>query len=146
MLLRCLLATLLRRSDAPLLNCSVSLSLRRSVALSICRSVAPSLFAPSLFRSIHSSLHNYSFFFFLFSILIYRLIHGLGHVVMNWIALTVSPLIPSNSLVKYPIYGDVRRRRMLGRGGGSDDDDGDDKTDNSGLDEPGWRITRDSER
>ena len=31
---------------------------------------------------------------------------------------------------------------MLGGGGGSDDDDGDDETDDSDLDEPGWRITR----
>ena len=38
------------------------------------QSFAPLLFAPSLFRSIHSSLHNYSFLFFIFSILIYRLI------------------------------------------------------------------------
>ena len=30
---------------------------------------------------------------------------------------------------------------MLG-GGGSDDDDGNDETDNSDLDDPGWRITR----
>ena len=30
---------------------------------------------------------------------------------------------------------------MLGGGGGSDDDDGD-ETDDSDLDEPGWRITR----
>ena len=36
----------------------------------------------------------------------------------------------------------MRRRRILGGGGGSDDDDGDDETDNSDLDEPGWRITR----
>ena len=36
----------------------------------------------------------------------------------------------------------MRRRRTLGGGGGSDDDDGDDKTDDSGIDEPGWRITR----
>ena len=49
----------------------------RSVALSICRSVVPSLrcsllrrsfapllFAPSIFRSIHSSLHNHSFYFY----------------------------------------------------------------------------------
>ena len=35
----------------------------------------------------------------------------------------------------------MRRRRTLGGGGGSDDDDGDDKTDDSGIDEPGWRIT-----
>ena len=31
---------------------------------------------------------------------------------------------------------------MLGGGGGSGDDDGKDETDNSDLDEPGWRITR----
>ena len=31
---------------------------------------------------------------------------------------------------------------MLGGGGGLDDDDGNDETDDSGLDEPGWRITR----
>ena len=31
---------------------------------------------------------------------------------------------------------------MLGGGKGSDNDDGDDKTDDSDLDEPGWRITR----
>ena len=31
---------------------------------------------------------------------------------------------------------------MLGGGEGSDDDDGDDEMDNSDLDEPGWRITR----
>ena len=31
---------------------------------------------------------------------------------------------------------------MLGGGGGSDDDDGDDETDDSDLDDPGWRITR----
>ena len=31
---------------------------------------------------------------------------------------------------------------MLGGGRGSDDDDGDNKTDDSDLDEPGWRITR----
>ena len=31
---------------------------------------------------------------------------------------------------------------MLGGGGGSDNDDGDDETDDSDLDEPGWRITR----
>ena len=31
---------------------------------------------------------------------------------------------------------------MLGGGGGSDKDDGDDETDNSDIDEPGWRITR----
>ena len=61
---------------------------------------------------------------------------------MNWIALTVSPLLPSDSLVKYPIDRAVRRRRMPGGGGGSDDDNGDDKTDDSDLDEPGWRITR----
>ena len=30
---------------------------------------------------------------------------------------------------------------MLGGGGGSDDD-GDDETDDSDLDEPGWRMTR----
>ena len=30
---------------------------------------------------------------------------------------------------------------MLGGGGGLDDDDGDYKTDDSDLDEPGWRIT-----
>ena len=59
---------------------------------------------------------------------------------MNWIALTVSPLLPSDSLVKDLIEGAVRRRRILGGGGGSDDDD--DKTDDSDLDEPGWRITR----
>ena len=35
----------------------------------------------------------------------------------------------------------VRRRMMLGRGGGSDDDNGNDETDDSDLDEPGWRIT-----
>ena len=57
-------------------------------------------------------------------------------------ALTVSLLLPPNSLVKDPIDGAVRCRRMLGGGGGSDDDDGNDKTDDSDLDEPGWRITR----
>ena len=31
---------------------------------------------------------------------------------------------------------------MLGGGGVSDNDDGDDETDDSDLDEPGWRITR----
>ena len=31
---------------------------------------------------------------------------------------------------------------MLGGGGGSDDNGGDDETDDSNLDEPGWRITR----
>ena len=31
---------------------------------------------------------------------------------------------------------------MLGGGGGLDDDDGDNETDDSDLDEPGWRITR----
>ena len=31
---------------------------------------------------------------------------------------------------------------MLGGGEGSDDDDGGDETDDSDLDEPGWRITR----
>ena len=31
---------------------------------------------------------------------------------------------------------------MLGGGGGSDDDNGDDETDDSDLDEPEWRITR----
>ena len=31
---------------------------------------------------------------------------------------------------------------MMGGGGGSGDDNGDDETDNSDLDEPGWRITR----
>ena len=31
---------------------------------------------------------------------------------------------------------------MLGGGVGSDDDNGDDETDDSDLDEPGWRITR----
>ena len=31
---------------------------------------------------------------------------------------------------------------MLGEEGGSDDDGGDNETDNSDLDEPGWRITR----
>ena len=31
---------------------------------------------------------------------------------------------------------------MLGGGGGSDDEDGNDKTDDSYLDELGWRITR----
>ena len=36
----------------------------------------------------------------------------------------------------------MSRRRILGGGGGSDDDDGDDETDDSDLDEPGWRITR----
>ena len=36
----------------------------------------------------------------------------------------------------------VRRRRMLGGGGGSDKDNGDDETDDSDLDEPGYRITR----
>ena len=36
----------------------------------------------------------------------------------------------------------MRRRRILGGGGGSDDDDGDDETDDSDLDDPGWRITR----
>ena len=55
---------------------------------------------------------------------------------MNWIALTVSPLLQSNSLVKYLIDGAVRRRRMLGGGGGSNEDDGDDKTVQSDLDEP----------
>ena len=30
----------------------------------------------------------------------------------------------------------------MGGGGGSEDDDGDDETDDSDLDEPGWRITR----
>ena len=35
----------------------------------------------------------------------------------------------------------MRRRRILGGGWGSDDDDGDDETDDSDLDEPGWRIT-----
>ena len=35
----------------------------------------------------------------------------------------------------------MRRRRILGGGGGSDDDDGGDETDDSDLDEPGWRIT-----
>ena len=32
---------------------------------------------------------------------------------------------------------------MLGGGWGSDDDDGDNEMDDSDLDEPGWRITRD---
>ena len=59
---------------------------------------------------------------------------------MNWIALTVSHILPSDSLVKDPIDGAVRRRRMLGGGGGLDDDD--DETDDLDLDEPGWRITR----
>ena len=59
---------------------------------------------------------------------------------MNWIALTVSPLLPSDSLVKDTIDGAVRYRRMLGGGGGSDDD-GDNETDDSDLDETGWRIT-----
>ena len=59
----------------PLLRCSFAPSLFRSVAL---RSVAPSLFALSLFCSIHSSLQNYSFFYLLFSILIYRIIHVLA--------------------------------------------------------------------
>ena len=36
----------------------------------------------------------------------------------------------------------MRRRRILGGGGVSDNDDGDDETDDSDLDEPGWRITR----
>ena len=36
----------------------------------------------------------------------------------------------------------MRRRRILGGEGGSDDDDGNDETDDSDLDEPGWRITR----
>ena len=31
---------------------------------------------------------------------------------------------------------------MVGGGGGLDDDDGDEETDDSDLDEPGWRITR----
>ena len=31
---------------------------------------------------------------------------------------------------------------MLGGGVGSDDDGGNDKTDDSDLDDPGWRITR----
>ena len=31
---------------------------------------------------------------------------------------------------------------MLGGGGGSDGDDGDNETDDSDLDKPGWRITR----
>ena len=31
---------------------------------------------------------------------------------------------------------------MLGGGEGLDDDDGDNETDDSDLDEPGWRITR----
>ena len=31
---------------------------------------------------------------------------------------------------------------MLGGGGGSDNDGGDDETEDSDLDEPGWRITR----
>ena len=35
----------------------------------------------------------------------------------------------------------MRRRRMTGEVGGSDDDNRDDKTDDSDLDEPGWRIT-----
>ena len=61
---------------------------------------------------------------------------------MNWIALTVFSLLPSDSLVKDTIDGAVRRRRMLGGGRGSDNDDGDSKTDNSDLDEPGWHITR----
>ena len=60
---------------------------------------------------------------------------------MNWIALSVSPLPPSDFLVKDPIDGAVRRRRMLGVGGVSDDDDGDEKMDDSDLDDPGWRIT-----
>ena len=61
---------------------------------------------------------------------------------MNWIAMPVSLLLPSDSLVKYPIDGAVRRRRMLRGGGVSDDDDGNDETDALDLDEPGWRITR----
>ena len=36
----------------------------------------------------------------------------------------------------------MRRRRSLGGGGGSDKDNGDNKTDDSDLDEPGYRITR----
>ena len=32
--------------------------------------------------------------------------------------------------------------RVQGVGGGSDDDDGDDETNDSDLDDPGWRITR----
>ena len=32
---------------------------------------------------------------------------------------------------------------MLGKGGGSDDDDSDNETDDSDLDELGWRIIRD---
>ena len=36
----------------------------------------------------------------------------------------------------------MRRRRRLGGGGGSNDDDGDNETDDSDLDELGWRITR----
>ena len=31
---------------------------------------------------------------------------------------------------------------MLGGGGGLDDDNGNDETDDSDLDDPGWRITR----
>ena len=58
---------------------------------------------------------------------------------MNWIALTVPPLLPSDSLVKDPIDEAVRRRRMLGGGGGSDDD-GDDEMDDSDLDKPGWLL------
>ena len=41
--------------------------LTRAMSSSLCRSFAPSLFASSLFRSIHRSLHNYSFFYFLLS-------------------------------------------------------------------------------
>ena len=55
---------------------------------------------------------------------------------MNWIALTVSPLPLSDSLVKDPIDGAVRRRRILGGGRGSDDDDDDNETDDSDLDKP----------
>ena len=77
----CVFTTICARHNSPsrllprsVAFCSVAFSL-----LSLCRSVAPLLrcsVAPSLRRSflIHSSLHNYSFFYFLFSILIYRLI------------------------------------------------------------------------
>ena len=34
----------------------------------------------------------------------------------------------------------MSRKRILGKGGGLDD--GDDETDDSDLDDPGWRITR----
>ena len=36
----------------------------------------------------------------------------------------------------------MRRRRTLVGGGGSDDDGVDDEPDDSDLDEPGWRMTR----